>query len=404
MARGGSGTIFGSLLALLHTREDSVHLLLLKDAEKPRRFEEWKDLDPIGAAELVSWAKSLESVEFRVTQQPGFMMRKILGLCDPQRAAYPFLKSGICDRVAEVADRVAPDLVIAADLTAGLICSRIRLRVPVVYYHHDFFWRIKKLRQGSSGGSWRKIWGWWTLRRAEDRVVRSVDACITGSAIELKALKSVGAKAAALVPPAVTSVPTAIPNAIAQPCRVVHLGSFRTTATRLGLDRFLDIVWPVVREAVPNVELWVVGDASAADGDIIARLEASNAVLPGFVQDLSTVLRPGDLHVVPWEHGTGVRTRVASCFLYGQVLVAVRAGVAGYDGLENGKNCILVERLEEIAGSLIDLARDPKRRKMLAQAGQAYLSGRMTVEAVLPQFNAVVTGLTGVRPIGAAGS
>ena len=402
-APGGSGRVFGSLLALLRARGDSVHLLLLKDAEKPSRFEKWKELDPTGAADLATWAENLELAEFRVQAQAGFVLRKLLGLWDPQRRAYPFLTSGICARVAEVAERFAPDLVIGADLVAGLICSRSRLRVPVVYYHHDFFWKIKKLREGLSALSWRGIWGRWILRRAEERLVRSVDACITGSATELEELRLVGARAVALIPPTVNSEPVAIPEPVAQPCRIVHLGGFGTTATLLGLRCFLDVVWPVVRERVPDVELWVVGDTSAADRDIMARLEAADAVTTGFVPDLSGVLRPGDLHVIPWEFGTGVRTRVVSCFQHGQALVAVRAGVAGYEGLENGDHCILVDTLEELADPLIDLALDPERRVRFARAGQRYMKERLTVEAVLPQFNTVVTELTGIRAAGADG-
>jgi glycosyltransferase involved in cell wall biosynthesis len=289
--------------------------------------------------------------------------------------------------LTEAAGRRIPDLVLAADLNAGLVASRSDLKRPLVYYHHDFFWKIRDLREGGSGGSWRGRWGLWVQRKAEERLVQSVDTCITGSTLELEELKSIGAKAVARIPPVATSEPVTIPRSAPQPCRIVHLGGLRTTATFLGLQRFLDAVWPIIRKQLPDVDFWVVGDVSIGDREMMARLKEAGAVVTGFVRDLSEVLRPGDLHVIPWEFATGVRTRVLSCFLHGQALVAIRAGVAGYEGLEDGKQCVLVDHLEELCDPLIKLAFDPERRLELAKAGRKYLKQRLTVDSVIPQFN-----------------
>jgi len=392
IAAGGSGAVFEGLLALLRERGDRVHVLLLRDAARSSRFEVWKEVDPAGEAALMSWLESVETVEYETPGQPGFFRRKLTGLLDPQLRAYPFLASGISDRVPRVVDRVNPGLVIAADLPSGLVCSRLTLDVPVVYYHHDFFWRINKLKAAGARGSLRGAWGWSLRRRAEGRVIRSADLCITGSTTEAEALSSEGARAVALVPPVVTSQPVSIPGVLPEPCRIVHLGGLRTTATRLGLQRLLEVVWPVVRENAPNAELWVVGDTSVADRDMRVRLEEAGATATGFVRDLSDVLRPGDLHIIPWEFATGVRTRVLTCFLHGQALVAVGASVAGYEGLENGKHCVLVNHLEESCDPLIELAFSPRRRLELGRAGQEYLRQRLTVDAVLPHFNEVMEG------------
>jgi glycosyltransferase involved in cell wall biosynthesis len=391
---GGSGVVYAGLLAMLRERGDRVHILLLKEADRPSRYEQWRSYDPAGAADLGSWTQSIELAEFRLPQRPGFVSRKLLGLRDPQLRAYPFLGSGICQRVNQAAERVEPDLVIAPDLTAGLACSRAALGAPVAYYHQDFFWKIRELREGGPDGSWRSGWGRRVLRRAEDQLVQSVDACITGSLIEVEALRAAGARTIAMMPPVVTGRPLPVPDSPPQPCRIVHLGGFGTTATRLGLDRFLKVVWPLVRKNAPDIELWVIGDTTAADADIMKQLGDSGAVVTGFVPDLTSVLRPGDLHVIPWERATGVRTRLVSCFQNGQALVAVRAGVAGYEGLEHGNHCFLDDRLEELAAPLVDLALDPEARVRLARGGQRYMTDKLTVGAVLPRFDALVNELT----------
>jgi glycosyltransferase involved in cell wall biosynthesis len=171
------------------------------------------------------------------------------------------------------------------------------------------------------------------------------------------------------------------------------MGGLGTTATLLGLRRFLDAVWPSIRARLPDVQLWVVGDTSSVNGDVLAQLDDANAVVTGFVQDLSAVLRPGDLHVIPWEHGTGVRTRVLNCFRHGQALVAVHAGVEGFQNLQAGTHCVLVNNAEDLMEPLISLALDGEERRRIALGGQSYLREELTVDAVLPRFSAIVDRL-----------
>jgi glycosyltransferase involved in cell wall biosynthesis len=393
-APGGSGAVFGGLLALLRARGDEVYLVLLRDTSRPCRFEAWKNLDPDGAADLESWLTDIQSVEYESLSRPGFLTRKLIGIWDPQRRAYPFLDSCVGDGFTSVAERVAPSLIIAADLPSGLVVSRSQIRIPVVYYHHDFFWKIKDLLEADSNTSLRAKWGCIFRRRAELELIRSVDACITGSISEHEELKRCRAKRVFVVPPVVTERLRDIPNNAPEPCRIVHLGGFGTTATRLGLEQFLDVVWPVLKRSLPGIDFWVVGDTSSANRALLNRLESIGATVTGFVEDLSQVLRPCDLHVVPWALSTGVRTRVMSCFQYGQVLVAVRAGVLGYEGLESGKHCILVEELEDLADTIVEWAGDPQSRVALALGGQQYVKERLNVDAVRPHFDAVVESVT----------
>jgi hypothetical protein len=83
--------------------------------------------------------------------------------------------------------------------------------------------------------------------------------------------------------------------------RMVHLGGMGTTASREGLERFFEIVWPRLEGKRP--ELVVVGDTTAAPASLQTHLKAVTSL--GFVDDLREALRPFDLHIIPWEHSTG---------------------------------------------------------------------------------------------------
>ena len=61
---------------------------------------------------------------------------------------------------------------------------------------------------------------------------------------------------------------------------------------------------------------------------------------------------------------------------------------------------MLVDSVEDLAGPLIILAPDSAKRRRLAQGGQSYLRERLTMEAVLPQFNAIVAQVLRDCPTG----
>lgn len=91
----------------------------------------------------------------------------------------------------------------------------------------------------------------------------------------------------------------------------------------------------------------------------------SKVTCTGYVKDLDKVLRPYDLHFIPWEHNTGQRTRLVQAFNHRQVVVAVRDSVACFPEAKDGENCRLVERLDQMSGVLKELARDPVQREYL---------------------------------------
>jgi hypothetical protein len=162
----------------------------------------------------------------------------------------------------------------------------------------------------------------------------------------------------------------------------------QTTANRLGLERFLDVSWPIIcQTSSVHPELWVVGSLAGASGSLLAKLKQAKAACPGFVDDLTTVLRPFDIHIIPWEHNTGTRTRIPLVLNYGQVLVSTKAGAACLPELRHNENCVLVHNLEQMAKEVMLLIPDESRRQKLARAGRDTFEKQYTREAVQPRFN-----------------
>jgi glycosyltransferase involved in cell wall biosynthesis len=163
----------------------------------------------------------------------------------------------------------------------------------------------------------------------------------------------------------------------------------QTTASRSGLERFFDVVWPTL-----NLEpdrLMVVGDLDGA-GDRL-RTQLQRVTCTGFVKDLRQVLRPYDVNIIPWEHNTGQRTRLPVAFNHGQVVVAVRASVACFPEAEDGVNCRLVSRLEEMPGVISQLLHNSDERERLGRSARTTFEQSFSKKASHNRLQAAIETL-----------
>jgi hypothetical protein len=256
--------------------------------------------------------------------------------------------------------------------------ATLQRRRPVIYSHHDWLYRVRALGKGAAESA--------RMREQEEDVARAAAGVVSGSFTECQQLRNVGCKSVAYVPVAYEPVPwqDAEPSG---PARIVHLGGLATTANRVGLERFFEIVWPALPDGAYR-DLWVIGDISAA-GPVLSPQLAS-ATCTGHVKDLTTVLRPFDLHIIPWEHDTGQRTRLPLIFNHGQVVVAVKAAVACFPEVVDRENCRLVDRLDEMPAVIRELVDDAAQRRRLAVGARRTFERVFTRPALLPRYAEII--------------
>ena len=174
------------------------------------------------------------------------------------------------------------------------------------------------------------------------------------------------------------------------PLRLVHLGGMRTTASRLGLDQFLRDTWPQVRQ---QCELLIVGSLDKATERILQAIEVDEQVrATGFIEDLSAVLRPFDVFLVPWPYETGTRTRIPLGMRHAQVVVATPESASTIGGLVDGENC-LIAPVHAMAAVITELANDPKRRRRLGIAARLAFMEGFTEKAWIDRFGQFVDGV-----------
>lgn len=169
--------------------------------------------------------------------------------------------------------------------------------------------------------------------RAQVRLVDRLDAAITFSekdAHELSA--SPASRAVTVVPP-----PLADPGPPRRDRRphptAVFVGHLARPENVDAVTWLLDEVWPLVRQAVPDALLRVVG--GGAGSGLARRLAAEPGVeATGFVDDLEAEYRGAWLCVVPVRDGAGVKFKTVEAVVAGVPVVTTPVGAEGVAGPE----------------------------------------------------------------------
>jgi glycosyltransferase involved in cell wall biosynthesis len=381
---GGASAIHYEQLNALHELGHEIHLWHYAYPSQREEFERFIEADPQTWKDVQSRCASISFTT--LPDRPTFMNRvtnKIANLVSHDDVMNPLLREVAFPVLKRLIRKTKPDFIWSQHFGATQIAT-LQDKLPVVYSHHDWLHRIKRAHVngiGSENGGRR-------LRKAEERVATKVDVVVSGSAVECDQLRNLGCKRVAYIP--VSFEPVSLPVGIkAFPrARLVHLGGMGTTANRLGLQRFFDVAWPKVKDCV---ELFVVGETRQTSSILDGYLK--QATCTGHVKDLSTVLRPFDLHIIPWEHNTGQRTRMVMAFNHAQVVVAVKAAVEGFREAIDNENCRLVDRLDQMPDALQQLINNPSERERLGINARKTFENRFTRESLLPKYAAVISSL-----------
>jgi glycosyltransferase involved in cell wall biosynthesis len=253
------------------------------------------------------------------------------------------------------------DIVWAEWRWTALLASYSKLTVPVIYAHHDWEYKLSKLRKKINLlGKFHNF----QKKRVEIKLVQSVSACVSGSFTEMEEIKKISNKEALYIPTTYENIEL-IEKGNTMPI-LVHLGGMGTTANRLGLERFLDVCWNDLKKENKDIQLHVIGSITSANGALREKLNDAQIICKGFIENLDSVLKPGDIHIIPWEYNTGTRTRLPLVFNYQQVLIATKASVEAFPEVINGENSVLCDDLEQMTDEILKLLADTSKLKKIS--------------------------------------
>jgi glycosyltransferase involved in cell wall biosynthesis len=167
--------------------------------------------------------------------------------------------------------------------------------------------------------------------------------------------------------------------------RILFVGSMDYHANIDGAIDFARSVWPLVHGHKPEFVFTIVGRNPTP---VVRHLSSISAVeVTGSVKDVRPYYREAIVAVVPLNVGGGSRLKILEAMAVGVPVVSTVRGAEGL-AVKHDDNIFLVDRLEQFADAVIQVADDERLRERLIAGGRKLVAERYDwTKVAAPVFN-----------------
>ncbi|MDX9974727.1 MAG: glycosyltransferase family 4 protein [FCB group bacterium] len=169
--------------------------------------------------------------------------------------------------------------------------------------------------------------------------------------------------------------------AVAQdPARLLFVGELGWAPNSEGIDRFVERIWPRVREACPEAVFEIVGQSMTPERR--ERWGKHPGVEPvGFVDDLNDAYARATFTLAPIYQGAGTNIKVLESLSFGRTVALSEHGLRGFhDHLHHRDTVWLGKTDEEFAEGCIELIRNPELRAAMEAKGREVIADHYSPE------------------------
>ncbi|HZD58152.1 MAG TPA: glycosyltransferase [Anaerolineales bacterium] len=236
------------------------------------------------------------------------------------------------------------------------------------------------------------------VKRYEGCVVRQFDHTLAVTELDRQALFAAAAASrngASSSLPAIPVIPIAVDTGHLQPLRcqprstnILTLGTLHYPPNADGIRWFMQEVYPLIQEQVPEATLTVVGKNPPNDFLESAYREPQSIQVTGYVPDLTPYLEQATVMVVPVRAGGGMRVRILEAFARAMPVVTTTIGLEGIDA-QPGEDVLVADTPFDFAAAVVRLLKDEHLRSRLATNARALAETRYEWKVVLRGMDSV---------------
>ncbi|MGB9871739.1 MAG: glycosyltransferase family 4 protein, partial [Anaerolineae bacterium] len=246
-------------------------------------------------------------------------------------------------------------------------------RFPVsVLVMHDVRARLYERRAQTAVSLLERLNLWleaWRYRRFEYKYCRKFDLVVTVSSADEAWVRE------HYRPTRLVTVPIPVdgdyfapmPDVCEASARILFTGMMDHPPNVDAACFFAREVLPRVQRVVPAAEFWIVGRDPAPQVRALAGLPG--VVVTGFVSDIRPYIAQATIVVVPLRFGSGMRNKILEAWAMQKCVVSTTVGAEGLD-YRDGENILIADSAESMAARVVEILRDPERRKRIGAQGR----------------------------------
>jgi len=299
------------------------------------------------------WKKARYRIQTFFNPRPERMHR-------PMPAAYgidDWCRDSWCEEVKEVVKAVQPDAVMVEYVYMSRVLEGVPVSVLKIIDTHDKFTDRAEVYRAQG----KEPAFYYTTESEEAEGLRRADRVVAISPEERDFFERISGVSSFYVPHPIEVKDVTEPTGPG----VGFLGS-SNDVNRIGLDWFLNQVWPGVVGRVPAARLRIAGTicesmagVSAPSIELVGRVE-----LDEFYGSVSVIVNP-------LLGGTGQKIKLIEALGYGKAVVTTSSGASGLEG--SGFNAFqVVDEPDMFAGHVVQLLEEPKLRQTMVDEGRAF--------------------------------
>jgi glycosyltransferase involved in cell wall biosynthesis len=252
-----------------------------------------------------------------------------------------------------------------------------RWAIPTVLTHHNIESQLMERRAGAESSLLARLY----LHR-ETRKLLAYEAKLSGmfdvnvfvaQTDEQTLMGRVPGLRTAIVPNGV-DIEYFTPNQGKDSPALIYTGGMNMFANRDAVMFFLSEVWPLIRNQVPEVRFFVVGQDPPKE---LLELAARDPqiVVTGYVNDVRPLVWDATVYVVPLRVGGGTRLKVLDAMAMGKAMVSTSIGCEGLE-VRPDEHLLVADSPEQFADKTVKLLCDPNRRSTLGRNARELVERR----------------------------
>ncbi len=171
-------------------------------------------------------------------------------------------------------------------------------------------------------------------------------------------------------------------------CNIMTMGTLSYPPNADGIRWFLNKVFPLIQQQLPDVTLTIVGKEPPRDFVQAAAAQPDAIEVTGFVPDLIPYMEAAALMVVPVRAGSGMRVRLLEAFARAMPTVTTTIGLEGIEA-EHEHHVLIADEPVDFAHQSVRLLQDPALQQQLAQNGRLLAEQKYDWQVALQKMDAV---------------
>lgn len=218
------------------------------------------------------------------------------------------------------------------------------------------------------------------LLKSEAKFSPMFDLNVTMSGIDAQKLKSIAGEIKIEIVPNGTDLGYFKPVKGKESKAVIYTGGMNMYANMDAVLFFIEKIWPSIKNRIPEIVFYVIGQDPPAELNRLAEREAGIKVM-GYVDDVRPYVARAGVYVVPLRVGGGTRLKVVDALSQGKAIVSTSVGCEGID-VTSGLNIVIADEPDEFADQVVAILNDNERRDALSKAARELAEDKYSWESM----------------------